>query len=413
MPEVNEVAAQRIIAQEEAAIATGFSPAQPWFAAGTRLIEVGQNNYKQSRLDYDSMPGAREALGGLIETIQSEQRIDYDVGAQELHMDEEGNLLWADRGFKLTPESFTKLVNLTLPDRYPNPTSYWKALPPDRRAKAVNDAFIHSANTMKLRTRNVGDIREVFAVVSQRYAAVDGDLIAHRLMQSLDSDTKTSIIYRGTRSTMNFLWHSTIAPEDVGVGEIYRAGQQFTTDDDGTERIRGQAKLSRAICINLTTVDANQNTFARVHRGDVERILAAIEVGWDQGMERIQWFLRAWNDRSNLDIRVLLNERMTTPATYEPFNPITPLPIAEAIFAHKNWRILGVSPNSVAQAIEAAWFAEAPNWTVTGFSNAISRAAHESNWPRPEIAEELEVAAGRIVTTVPLSIPWGVAEENV
>jgi hypothetical protein len=399
---INQVAVQRITTQEDAAAEAGFSPVQTWFAVGTELIDVGRQKFQQSRVSYDALPEARVALPAFIDQIEGEQRIDYDISAHEALMNPEGALLWRDREFRLTPESFGRLVSHTLPRGCPQPTAYWRELAPKRRAKAVNDALLHSTRGFKLRTRLVDGVREAYSVVGPRYTAVDANLLAHTLLQQVEPDTKTVVLYRGTRATIDFIWHTDIDAGDVAVGEHYKAAQRITTDDDGTEAIRGIVSLFRAICINLTTVSADQSLFRRRHVGAVDTVLQTVVAGHEVGQEKLREFLVMWNRAKLVDLRTLVHARHAA-----RFHELTPRNIVRHLFLQEGYRIPGVSASAVAEAAEQAWFKEGEDWSVVGVSNALTRAAHEAAWNSPAVEEQLQNVGGRLVVA-PRDVPWGV-----
>lgn len=409
---VNKVAEGRILVHDEEARKAGFSPEQPYFALGTRLIEVGKENFRTSRMKYEQMPSAEEALTGLIETVRAENRRDFDVTAEQVVALEDGRLFLKEQGEPLlfTPSSFKQFVTrLALQREVANPAAYLASIEPARRARYLNDELSREPEaTFKLRARQPNGHVEVYGVTSQKYAAVDADAIASAILHNVDSSAKAEVLYRGTRSRVDLLYHSDLDAGDVGVGEFYKASQRFTSDDDGTEGVRGSVSLFRALCINLTTASSTQDILRRRHSGEVENILDALRRTVGSGLGVLKFFIEAFQARTRDDARVLAAK-----AKGKPFPVVAdPSPIFRHIFTkgRKLWEVSGATTEDVVEKLTAAWQVEhdAPEaWSVTGLSNAISRAAHEAAWSSPEVGEELEARAGALVTVPLHKVPWG------
>ncbi len=408
---VNPVAAGRILVHDEEARKAGFSPATPYFAVGTELVEVGRENFRQSRLKFDAMPPATEALEGLIKTVEQEQRQDHIVGIKDVSFLKDGRLFLVpnQEPVALTPHAFWQFLwRLSQHREIANPAPYLADIDPERRARILNEEVALSGDlSWKVRTRAVnGEGREAYAVVSPTYPSVDADRLAHTVIEQLrqrDADVRGSALYVGTRTKVDLLFHSDLAPKDVGVGEFYQAALRLTSDDDGTESVRWRTMLARAICINLTTVTSEQTGTVRRHAGQLDTMLQVVAEGLNIGWGQLKFFIAAFQAKTKDDARVLAAH-----AKGRKFpDRLTPDPIIRHIFdgEHRLWAVTGASPDAIATAVADAWLKEPADWSVAGLANAVSRAAHEAVWPTSRIEETLEDRAGQLVTSA--AVPWG------
>lgn len=412
-PVVDKVAEGRILLHDEEARKAGFSPAQPLFAIGTRLAEVGKDNFKQSRLEYEQMPTVEEALTGLIETVRNEQRQDFDVQSKDVRALADGRLYekGSNEPLLFTPAAFKQFVTrLAIFREVSNPASYFADIDPARRAEYLNAELDRATDVeFKLRTRQPNGAREIFAVTSHSYATVDADKIAQAILGVVDPKTKADVLYRGTRSRIDLLYHTDLPAHDVGVGEFYKAAQRFTSDDDGTEGIRGAASLFRALCINLTTAESSQRLLQRRHIGEIETILSQLRGGIGVGLQTLKFFLEAFQARTQDDARVLAAKAK---GKAYPGSEHTPGAIVRHIFdsGRKLWVVPGTSTEQIVENVTGAWLkeADAPEaWSVTGLSNAMSRAAHEGSWPSIEAEQVMEDLAGELVRVPAAKVPFG------
>lgn len=407
MPIVSNQSIERIIREQTEAENLGFSLTQPWYALGTKLIEWGQDNYRASREGFEKMPSADKALTEVANAINSEQREDIIINAHDINMWDNGMLHVPELGreFLLSEKSFEQMVRRIIPAQTPSPAGYWRTLSPERRYTQVNDALRHSQRNLKLRTRSLGAEPEVFAVVSPRYTAYDGDMLARRLNEllALEEDMPRAIVtYDNTRTAIDLIWHSDFDPTEVGVGEIYKSSIRYTTDDNGTERLRSFANLFRAICVNLTTVESTMAMLSRRHVGAADTIDARVTMSHGEAADIIRRFLTTWIARKNVDVREFSEIEIQSPA-----------PLIATLFGTPSWRINGANPASIAEAAEEAWFSETPDWSIVGVSNALTKAAHRGMWSNSRIEHELQVAGGRLITAIPNRLPWRITAETV
>lgn len=408
---INKAAAERILVHDDEAKKAGFSETTPWFAIGTRLIEAGREKFRQSRAAYEDMPEVGEALPQFIVAIQAENRIDLDVTPDQLEMLDDGMLKitspLTSKPIALTDTAFRQLARwLTDPRAIRNPAAYFADIEVDRRARYVNDEIKRSERSFKLRTRTPNGTPEVYAVTGTGYTPVDADQIALKVMKGVTPTTKCNVLYQGTQSKIDLVYHANLPAEDVAVGEYYKASQSFRSNDDGTAAISGGSSLFRGICINLTTVEVAQSVLRRRHTGNREVILAMLDQALVVSYGKIKYFVETFELQGKQDVRKLVEAR-----TGRQFKLDTPKPIFQSLFDKENrsWAITGLAPEAVAEACDQAFFAESEDWSVRGFSNAISRAAHEGAWRDLSHEQALQDRAGQLI--VAKAVPWDFVEQ--
>lgn len=391
--QVSETGKARSETDEAAARAAGFSPAPPVYAIGTRVIAVGEQNYRQSRMEYDAMPSAPLALGMLAHQVEGEMRRDEPVLATEVRMDPaDGALirtvpggitrnLLADRAFK----SLCSLVT-------PGGATYLERCPVHLRAENLNHWLANSeANrALNLRTRvpQFG-AREVFAVTGPRYQPFDVNLIAREVQEALHGmEARADVVYDGYRVRINVLFHSNVPATDLVAGEFFKAGLLIRTADDGTGSIKVDAQVWRNLCLNLIIIDqARQSTLRRRHAG--MGIRDSVRLGVQQAMESITHFTEAWG-----------YARTSRPVEEGYASAET---IFRALIRTEQVQAPGGEDVLVDRLLQA-WSAE-PGSNRADIINAITRAAHTTGWSSPWVTEELERQAGVLL----FAKDWGLA----
>lgn len=410
MPTVSNQSIERIIREQTEAENLGFNLAKPWYALGTKLLDVGEDKYRASREEFENMPLASDALIALAEAIESENRFDVITNAHDLLMYEDGSICVIGQAdpVEISPTAFDQIIRRIIPASVPSPAGYWRELSSARRASQVNDAFRHSQRHLRLRYRHIGNTtRSIYAAVTPRYTPYDGNQLARRLAQLLlDAEhemPRAMVSYDNTRTAIDLIWHSDFLASEVGVGEIYKSAIRYTTDDDGTERLRSFVNLFRAICVNLTTVEAAMAMLSRRHVGDVDAIDSRVTMSHEQGDSILRRFMTTWEQR-----------RITTDVReYSEVVLASPAPLIATLFGTPSWRINGANPAAIAEAAEEAWFSETPDWSIVGVSNALTKAAHRGMWSNSRIEHELQVAGGRLITAIPNRLPWRITAETV
>jgi hypothetical protein len=292
--------------------ANGFMPAMPIYAVGSRVMQLGVENARSSRLEYDALPLLPQACASLIHTVAREQRKDIVVDRlANVTMTPEGLLRNQGGGVKLSEPAFGGLLSRAGIGGH----SYLAKCPPDLRAQNVNYwlselKFNERADEIqalasktkfepkdaKFRTRLNRGEREIFAVVSGSYGAFDADKIATALSMAAPNGARGSIVYDGTRLKAETLFHSNVAPEEFVAGEFFKAGVLVRSDDTGGGSIRISAVVWQNLCLNLIILDECVQPIAAIrHVGSVQDLANKFTVAFAQALNTIEGFLVKWN----------------------------------------------------------------------------------------------------------------------
>lgn len=405
---VLEEGAARAKRDEEAAEKAGFSVAPPVYEIGSQVNEIGAENFRQSRKDFEAMPTAEEACERLSEQVQEENRRDRKVRLPGLTMLGNGKIQYGPEEWPITERGFLNLASFATPGG----GSYLRHCPSELRAENINhwlqEAYREDASETKharakarargrpdpgpvyvekegvLRTRinHSDERREIFSVVGPRYRPHDVDKIAEQVMRGVSGDARSEIIYDGYRARINVLFHSDIKPENAVAGEIFKAGVSITTADDGTESIKVAAEIWRNLCLNLIIVDHDKEyTLRRRHKGD--GIKMAVEEGIAAAMKKVDHFVQAWSKGAKENV-------------LKEYELDTMDDVFRGLIHNKVISVPGVKDPHMLARLQKSW-QEEPGYTKTSVVNAVTRAAHEYEYKSWTHAQELERVSGQLL----------------
>ena len=293
---------------------------------------------------------------------------------RDVRMSDQGALLVKGEPHALAEDAFHQLMSLM---GLGNGARYLANCPTDLRATNVNrQAGLQRNRTLRLRTRQDGEGRAVFATVTPSYASVDTDKVLAAVTPDL-TDSHVELLYDGSgaRATGLFMPDRIV---DLAAGDVFKVGVRVTTDDTGRGRIRVEAVAFRNRCLNLIVIgEGTVETVSAVHKGDPARILDTVKMGVLAARGKVGDFLAAWG-----------HARQTT------------IDVAATIKAWVDDKKLGtISPRDRDKAVEqllTSWRVE-PGDTLADAVNAVTRSAHESPlWTR-DFRAELEQRAARLV----------------
>lgn len=373
--QVSPVAKARIEAQEQSLTKAGFSLAPPLFAAGTRVLPLGDRNFRLERTRVEALPPYREAAAGLTSTIAGEDRRDVELLLRDVRLDEGGAIVLDGTSYPFTEDAFAQLVALM---GIGHGARYLALCPTDLRATNVNrQAIVQRNRTLRLRTRRtLRGTREVYAVVTPSYAVVDSDALVGVAADSL-ADARAEVVYDGAGAKVTALFLPD-AIVDLAAGDVFKVGVQVSTDDTGRGRIKVAAVAFRNRCLNLLVIgEGTVETVSAVHKGDPARILDTVRDGVNEAREKIADFLEAWGHARKVVVDV-----------------------AATLRAWVDERKLGAIPardrDQAVEALLGSWQKE-PGDTLADAVNAVSRSAHESDFWSRDLRAELEARAASLV----------------
>ena len=374
--EVSEQARERVFSQERILSEQGFLLPPPLFAPGTRVLPIGDQNFRLERERVEALPVFASATSALAARVAREQRRDVAVPAKNLAMTAGGNLMVEGEEHLFEEIAFLQLATLS---GFGSGARYLAELcSPLLRSLNVNAQIERAGNReVTLRTRDGRDgKRSVFAVVSPSYAAVDGHDVLTRLQGEL-ADTHVEVVYDGRALAAVALW----MPDevvDLSAGDIFKVGVRIQTDDCGRGRLRVSSVVFRNLCLNLLVIgEASVEAGALVHRGDRRRIETEFADAVARARGSVGPFLEAWRYARSLRIDVvqtvrgwLDDKQLVVPGERD----------REQVFAE----------------ILRAWQQE-PGTTLADAVNAVSRAAHATPRWNYAVRESLERQAAELV----------------
>lgn len=305
----------RSASDEAGARAGGFTPAQPLYSRGTAVVDLGVENARAARAEFDVMPRVEECVTGFLADFAQERRRDQTFVKHDMQMDKAGRLaLPSGERCSVNERAFGPLCNRLgmgggdylakcWPELRAINLNRWTALFKQQHTAKV-DAWrargggedAPEASRLVLRTRDVGvQGREVFAAVSENYAAFDVDKVAQALALAMPCDARLRVEYDGFRARFDVLFHSTVQPEDFVAGEFFRGGITIRTDDTGGGSLRGSSFVEQNLCLNLIIIDKQvQPLFSLRHLGSVERLAEQFREGMRAAQDSLSHFLTQW-----------------------------------------------------------------------------------------------------------------------
>lgn len=391
---------ERVKRQAEAAAQVGFAHQDPIYALGTPVVSVGVENARLARQEFDSLPGAIEALENLKDRVKAERRKDVAVDASKVRIDPKTGLLrFARRAALLTDVGFQQLFSL-LPASPSGAAKYLRQVPPPRRAREAKEIFgIHADRelVMRMRTPVGSPVPQVYSVVTPSYTDFGPAVLADKLIQlvrrnrMLRDGTKADIQYGGTWTSVRLVTHTTVEPERFVAGEIFRAALAFRISDDKMSSVKAFAEAYRNLCLNLILIDtASQGLMSRRHVGDVADISTELWAAAEKGVAKIRPFLDMWSRGRGIEIEDMSQtiKNLTGASSEKKSGAFIQVP--------------HVSPETMVENLMAAHTQEPEN-SLTGLANAMTRASHEAAWPDPVIAsEQLQRQAGELLAMGPM-----------
>lgn len=407
----------------EAAQAAGFAPAQTVYTRGTRVIQLGVDNARSKRAEFDAKPTVSDYCEELIGKVESEDREDVTAAVADVQMSNSGNVTIVhetgpDTVFAVEERSFPSLVtDLYMPA---GAATFLSQVWPEMRAQTINtwttqwsedekeerdnyregEEQAPETSSLVLRTRVTGgESRSIFATVSESYTSFDVDQVARAIGRAVPPDARGTVTYDGYKARFEVLFHSDVKPEDYVAGEFFRAGVVVTTDDTGGGSLRGNAVVWQNLCLNLIVIDeANQDLFRLRHVGSVDKLAEQFRKGFEQALAKLDHFVKAWGYAS----RENLAQYLPAEAKAIPIGDAIP-GFFNGIIERELVPVRGRRVEAVKHLVQA-WRDDDSSATVhhKGFTraalaNAFTRYAHTVAQPSVWVEDEIQRAAGALV----------------
>ena len=376
--EVSTIARTRIETQQRWLDDAGFRVAPPLYAPGTKVVDLGERNFRVERRRVEDLPTFPDAASAVTCTIGREVREDRVVGLSSVEMTDRGSLEVDGEDLVLEVGAFHQLAQLV--GFGPGSRYLSDHCSPELRAYNVN-AQLRLARERKLtlRTRGGSEGRSVYATVTPAYSAIDTDAVLGAVCERL-GDARAEMSYDGSGTRATALW----MPDqvvDLAAGDIFKVGVRVETDDTGRGRIRVSGVVWRNRCLNLIIIGEGEvETVSQVHRGEASRILERVQQGVEAARDKVGNFLAAWGHARTL--------RMDVPA------------VLRAWVEERKLRLPGIRSaaerDAAVEVLLRSWHRE-PGDTLADAVNAVTRAAHEEPTWGQDMREELERQAARLV----------------
>lgn len=337
--------------------------------------------------EHDRRMPLRDAAEQLAERVRGEARSDETVTARELASKVEVNGRLTLAGMTLQEQAIRGLLGRVdspalsyvfgLRDRIADRVREARTIDADPKGSAASVAALHAASQadkrelahvlshelgqagdvqIKLRTRRIGEGRDVFAAVSTRYEPADAPEVIAQILKAMPADAKGSWSYDPVTTTWEVraeLWTPTPAAEHA-VGEAFRGYVSFRSRDNGTGSLKGGGGIEILACLNSATYVANG---VEVNRRHIGAIVAEAEKMVAKARTSIDALCAAWG--------VAREEVIDLPSDLEA---LVGLPISKAIpgfwwgtLGDRKGELAGVLPGRTkdhVQGLTAAYFSE-------------------------------------------------------
>lgn len=431
-------------AAELAAVAAGFAPAQPYYARGTRVIQLGVENAQRSREEYDKRPSVEQMADGFVAKIKAENRRDVIVRGTELRMDSKGIMyqpgqnplyMMTDHAFpsfcqrmgyggagylaKCTPELRMNNVNSWALRLFDAEEAAQQAAESEAKSqgKTIDQGQERRNLVLRLRDNPKIKIPEIYGVVSESYTSFDVDKVAEALKIAMPSDARADVTYDGHRATFNVMFHSNVQPEKYVAGEFFRAGIKIKTDDTGGGSCLGGTYIEQNLCLNLLCIDfAEKPLFRFRHLGSVKALAEKFQEAMAQALKQLEYFLKQWGYVQEEDI--LARARVVQPDDEIPISISEAIPgFFNGILERELVPVRGRKSDAV-QHLVKFWENDqsaAPLNSRARVINALTAYAHKVPQPDPFVEDEIQVAAGGLLygarkgdgaRSQPKPLPW-------
>lgn len=318
----------RIAAQERLADDLGFRLPPPIYRRGMLLRSDGAERVEAMRRQWERMHTVPQAVARFCSVVAAEQRKDVDVDIGALRFSADGSIIytptdaaalqceadgWPSLANRLAAVADVPQIGASLA-QYAGPLAhlrgdYLHALRTEiNRAHAVDcnearkaDRKPPAAPALRLRTRvtSTGGGRQVYAVTSTRYRALDVDRVAEIVAEvtaAQGGEYRCDISYDRRRARIQVVTFTDVAGVDAAAGEVFKAGFSVLADDVGDGGIAAEAEVWRNLCLNFIVIKSSRVRVESIqHRGEIDDLAAKVRKAVDAALAKIAPFAGMWN----------------------------------------------------------------------------------------------------------------------
>ncbi len=270
---ISPIAQERIARHEKMLADRGIALPPPLFTPGTRVVKMGDDNFRTSRVAWENQADIVDAMRDVWRTVNAEKRHDKVVAVRDIKMNDNGMI---DFGEGELPFEANGLMQFFSRNNllFPRGGAYLRDIRTEERAWNVNTRIAAAGTgydkTVVLRIRNINGKPQVFAAVSEGYTAFDADKVVEVLGKALKgSGMRGEVIYDPTTTNLRVtgMYHADKVV-DLAAGDVFKVGVQFKANDTGGGAIIGDAVAWRNLCLNLIIIGTGKkNLVRRTHRG--------------------------------------------------------------------------------------------------------------------------------------------------
>ena len=343
---------------------------------GTKMLDSGRKVALASRDAWDELPTLNQASVAHSALIATEGRKDYtDISLANLIVDDRGMLTRANGGLRFSRWSWGQLRSHAPADAVvANNLNSW--LPGSDYVGTFRTRFPNTDTKT----------REMFAMVSDKYAVLDGHEVLEMAAATLPAETRARVEYDADTTLLKLdatLHNSYELEDDIVVGRLHRIGLRGSTKDNGGQSHRWQLFAERIACINCTIIPFTIAGIERAHVGDFMQIRHDIQQLLDQAERVMGVFSEHW--KAAHVTRVFAGATVAESAA----------DIFERLIRGGWITVKGVKDSELIASLVDAWSDE-PGNTYQAINRAITLAAHKFQWPQ-DGQQALEEQAGIIL----------------
>jgi len=296
--EVSQVAVARIERHEKMLMDRGIALPPPIYAAGSKVVQWGHDNFRTSRQSWEDMPETIEGLRSAWVQVRREKRTDHEVSVRDLRMNNDGTLDFGQGRVGVEVAGLKSLLGRNA-ELFPRAGTFMSMLDPDVRALNFNRqiAKADKKRRLVLRTRRSPSGRSVYAAVSKKYTAFDADKIIHILGDALkDSEMRGEVTVNPATTDLrvNGIYHSDEVV-DLAAGDVFKMGVQFRSNDAAGGSMQAKALAWRNLCLNLIIIGTGEKELLRQqHKGSVTNIRGLLRAAAATGANLFADFAAEW-----------------------------------------------------------------------------------------------------------------------
>ena len=350
---VDAARADRAATDEATCARLGLALPPAFFALGTTLVDIGVDNARKSREEFECLPPAREAMASTEAEVVAEDRKSFAVGLSDLTLADDGRLCREGDGLRRETlrlgleADAARQLQLVLRQKVGiggdpgivtglefgdaavvgNAARMWNryaAILREREGKGTERKQASLLTRMVEVAPGAPRQRQVFAAVSEKYAECDAGKIAHacgELVGDIEAlatrdgktaDVRAEVVYDRKRVSIDLLTHTTVRPDEQVVGDVFRTGLRVRSDDTGGGSLVISSVAFRIACRNYTVVSANGAVTRIRHIGDPARLLERLQEALAASSGALATFAVQWSKAcGKLAARALLRNLET------------------------------------------------------------------------------------------------------